>query len=61
MQTTTGVLNNAVGLIMRDRGQSELPLATQSALLFGANIQALRPPNTPNNTVPAAFTPPIQL
>eukprot|EP00969_Alexandrium_andersonii_P008305 361645-Alexandrium_andersonii.AAC.1 len=50
---------------MQDRGASDLPLGTQSALLFGASIQATRPTLqqiTPSTAVPAAFAPPpIQL
>eukprot|EP00969_Alexandrium_andersonii_P337905 14933922-Alexandrium_andersonii.AAC.1 len=46
---------------MQDRGQAGLPLATRSALVFGANFQATRPAvlqKTPNAVTPAAFAPP---
>eukprot|EP00969_Alexandrium_andersonii_P065919 2906887-Alexandrium_andersonii.AAC.1 len=61
MQAATGILNNAVGLLMQDRGQDDLPLATQSALMFGSNIQATRLSvlqTTPNTVMPTAFAPP---
>eukprot|EP00969_Alexandrium_andersonii_P046195 2026982-Alexandrium_andersonii.AAC.1 len=46
---------------MQGRGQADLPLATQSALMFGSNILATRPSvlqTTPNTVTPTAFAPP---